>query len=307
MLQNCVRAPPLVIPGLVHEAYLAGSRHTAVTPTLIKSEVDGDEVDLKWEAIGSSVYSVTASGSLVITGWANGKPKYDYNRFHVLCSCPDGVRQHESSSAERLYVCKHAKSALDSVCDREAAKSLQVKKAAMIAKHEEERKRRVAYLEEQRSEQEKILPNERARIEYGLSKYSDGEIVKMVKEAANSVEGLQALVKIFPSTVMPAKKSIKCGRCKKIYDPQIKSDLICREEHPDDRVSTEWDGSKKSWMHCRRCDKTFGLNGFYSWGKRRRDEPEEEGDYCYETTHVPVDEFDEENDPILAGLEDEDY
>lgn len=298
-----------VIPGLVREAYTAGSRHAAGTPTLVKSNIDGNTVDFEWEAMGSSVYSVTAKGSLVISDWVNCEPVYDCNKFCVICSCPDGVRQHENTlcSPDRLYVCKHAKSALDSVCDPEAGKSTQANKVAMVAEHKEKQKIRAEYLESQHLEQEKVLPNERARIEYGLSKRSDEEIVKMVKEASKTVEGLQALVKIFPHTEMPARKSIQCGRCKQVYDPQVKSDLICREEHPDDKVKTEWDGSKKSWSKCRRCDKTFGLDGFHSWGKRRRDDPEEEGDYCYETAHVPMDEFDEENDPILGSLDDTDY
>ena len=40
-------------------------------------------------------------------------------------------------------------------------------------------------------------------------------------------------------------------------------------------------------LHCRRCGKDFGLDGFHSWGKRGRNDPEEEGDYCFETTHIP--------------------
>ena len=106
---------------------------------------------------------------------------------------------------------------------------------------------------------------------------------------------------------MPPKKSIRCGRCKNEYDPQVKSDLICREEHPDDRVKRCWDTSKKSWSHCRRCDKTFYLDGYSSWGKRRRDDPEEEGRYCYEMTHVPDDEYDGGNDLIIEGFDYSDY
>jgi hypothetical protein len=105
---------------------------------------------------------------------------------------------------------------------------------------------------------------------------------------------------------MPHKKTIRCGRCKKEYDPQYKSGLIFREDHPRDQVSDQWDTSKKSWEHWRRCDKTFNLNGYHSWGKRGRYEPEDQGDYCYETTHVPDEEYDAVNDPILASLGDYD-
>eukprot|EP00563_Minutocellus_polymorphus_P020753 CAMPEP_0197715744 /NCGR_PEP_ID=MMETSP1434-20131217/856_1 /TAXON_ID=265543 /ORGANISM="Minutocellus polymorphus, Strain CCMP3303" /LENGTH=70 /DNA_ID=CAMNT_0043299953 /DNA_START=29 /DNA_END=242 /DNA_ORIENTATION=- len=69
-----------------------------------------------------------------------------------------------------------------------------------------------------------------------------------------------------------------------------------------------WDTSKKSWEHCRRCGKDFALDGFHSWGKRRRDDPETEGPYCYETTHVPGKEgYDANNDPIMEGMDDIDY
>lgn len=61
-------------------------------------------------------------------------------------------------------------------------------------------------------------------------------------------------------------------------------------------ANTNWDTSKKSWQHCRQCDETFGLDGYHSSGKRRRDDPEEEGDYCYEVQHIPLAEFDPEKD-----------
>ena len=101
------------IPGLVRGDYVAGSRHTAGTPQLIRSEVnDGDEsVDFRWQAVGSSIYTVTAQGAL--TGSDDG-----VNDFKVICSCPDGDSQRAASrTSNRRYVCKHAKAALDSVID----------------------------------------------------------------------------------------------------------------------------------------------------------------------------------------------
>eukprot|EP00985_Skeletonema_marinoi_P031377 scaffold37673_cov136-Skeletonema_marinoi.AAC.3 len=53
------------IPGLVKEAYIAGSWHSAGTPELIRSEVvNGTVVDFQWRAVGSAVYSVTAKGEI---------------------------------------------------------------------------------------------------------------------------------------------------------------------------------------------------------------------------------------------------
>mmetsp|Transcript_36823 Transcript_36823/g.66210 ORF Transcript_36823/g.66210 Transcript_36823/m.66210 type:complete len:303 (-) Transcript_36823:195-1103(-) len=298
-----------IIPGLVKEAYTPGSRHSVGTPELIKSNVKCDEVDFAWKAVGSSIYSVTAKGSLVITAWDNRGPKYDGNKFIVLCSCPDGVRQNEqnTTSIDTLYVCKHAKAALDSVCDPEAKKVIGEKKEVMVQKQKELQAERVKYRIAQSVEQDERLPGERERILYGLSKRSDAEIAKLVKDSTTTVEGLEALGKLFPTSVMPPKKSVRCGRCEKEYDPQLKSDLICREEHPYDRVKKCWDTSKKSWDHCRRCGKTFNLDGYHSWGKRRRDDPEDEGEFCYETTHVPNDEYDEDGDHIIDGLDNSDY
>ena len=255
----------------------------------------------------SSVYSVTATGSVVIQEWNDLGPRFDYSQFTVVCSCPDGSRQLDCSDSDTLYVCKHAKSALDSVCDPKATKSLQQTRKDKIARYKEEKAQREEYLMDQRREQDKLFPGERERIDHGLSKRTDKEIAKLVKQSVQTVEGLEALVKLFPPSVMPAKKSIVCGRCKQVYDPQVQSDLICREEHPFDRVRTEWNGSKKSWDHCRRCDKTFNLNGFNTWGKRRRDDPQEEGEYCYETTHVPQDEYNESKDLVLSNLDNSDY
>jgi hypothetical protein len=298
-----------IIPGLVREAYTRGSWHSAAIPELIKSNVEGNEVDFAWKAVGSSIYSVTAKGSLVTTDWDASGPKFDRKKFTVICSCPDSAGQNERNtmSIDTLYVCKHAKAALDSVCDPEATKNIVEIKEAKIQEQKVHQAERANYLRVQRVKQDERLPGERERIQYGLSKRSDAEIAKIVKKGAATVKGLEALGKLFPASIMPPKKVIRCGRCEKEYDPQVKSDLICREEHPDDRVRQCWDTSKKSWDHCRRCDKTFNLDGYHSWGKRRRDDPEEEGEYCYETRHVPDEEYDEANDPIIAGLHNSDF
>ena len=41
--------------------------------------------------------------------------------------------------------------------------------------------------------------------------------------------------------------------------------------------------------------------------RAKRDDPEDEGPYCYETTHVPEEEYDADNDPIMENLDNSDY
>lgn len=283
-----------VIPGLFSEVYTPGSRHIAPTPQLRTSNVDGNEVYFEWIASGSNMmYHVTAKGSIVISSWdGRGCPIFDRNAFSVVCSCPDGDRQNvaNSTSLHTLSVCKHAKAALDSVCDPNATKKIAGNKKAKIEEQQS-----------QRAEQDQRFSGERERIEYGLSKRSDAEIVKLLKERAGTVDGLEALSKLFPASVMQPKKSIRCGRCKKEYDPQVRKDLVCREEHPDDSVSTEWESSKKSYSHCSRCGKSFGHDGYHSWGCDNDD-----GYFCFESTHVPENEYDKDKDPIVAEFDDSD-
>lgn len=212
----------LIIPGLFKEVYVAGSRHSAGAPELIRSNVDDDNtVSFEWKAVGSSVYTIIAKGSVTIVGWdVHGHPKFD--SFEVECSCPDGERQRTISQQRgKLYVCKHAKAALDSVVDPNGKANFEAQKRG----HMEEATR-------QKRLQEEELPGERARIEHGLSKRSADEIVTIIKERVMTVEGLEALVTLFPPDVMPAKTTQKCGRCKKEYDPNIQSELICRLSIP---------------------------------------------------------------------------
>jgi len=109
----------------VREVYIAGSRHSANTPQLIRSEVNDDtSVDFEWQAVGSSIYRVTAKGML--TGSS-------IDAFKVVCSCPDGDRQRDASRiSKKLYVCKHGKAALDSVID--TARRISQTKEVMPAK-----------------------------------------------------------------------------------------------------------------------------------------------------------------------------
>lgn len=288
-------ASNLFIPGLVKSVYNAGSRHSAPVPTRVRSDVQESISDFEWEAEGNSVYRVTAKGSIVAK--SESDTAFDFNAFRVNCTCPDGARQSLLSlQTKRLYVCKHAKAALDSVIDPGAEKALHARRQEQIEQAKITRAKRAEEEKRIKEEQERDLPGERKRIEYGLEKLTGEEIVAILKNQAKTVEGLKALAQVFTSDVMPTRKEEQCGRCNETYDPQIPADRICRIEHPDSRVSQKWDTSKKSWQHCRQCDKTFGLDGYHSSGKRRRDDPEEEGDYCYEGEHIPASEFDPEID-----------
>ena len=149
----------------------------------------------------------------------------------MVCSCPDGDRQRDASRiSKKLYVCKHGKAALDSVIDtatQDKSNAERKQRAAKAAHKGAEQHQK--YIEEQRTIQNRDMPGERERIEYGLSKRSDRDIVNLIKGASKTVEGLEALTKIFPKEVMPTKRTVICGRCEKEYDPQVSGDDICRE------------------------------------------------------------------------------
>ena len=106
------------IPNLTKELYTAGSRHTAPLPKLIKSHVDGQNFDFEWKAKGSQgkSYEVWARGCIKNKSWKG---------MSLYCECPDYGEQYfntEETGWRILYVCKHLKAALDSVCDNQPAK-----------------------------------------------------------------------------------------------------------------------------------------------------------------------------------------
>lgn len=243
-----------VIPGLVPEVYIPGSIYDAPTPTLIRSHVsDGGGVDFEWHASGTQVYSVTAAGSVVISGWnARGEPVFDAHMFSVECSCPSGQEQLASNEEEgRIFVCKHAESALTSVFDLGAREAIEVLRKTHA---EEEATQRKVWEDE--------LPGERERIEHGLTKLSAEKIFELLKKTMKTVDGLRALVCVFPSDIMPPKKELTCGRCTMQYDPQFVSSRSCKIEHPYENTSTEWDESKKSWLFCSRCENLLASTVF---------------------------------------------
>ena len=102
-----------------------------------------------------------------------------------------------SRISKKLYVCKHGKAALDSVIDTatQDKSNAERKRAVKAAKEAEQHQK---YLEEQRTIQNRDMPGERERIEYGLSKRSDRIIVILTKVPSKTLEGLKALKKNIP-------------------------------------------------------------------------------------------------------------
>ena len=99
-----------------------------------------------------------ATGSVKVLSW-NDNESPVYGGLSVECTCPDGVRQKTASIRGRLYVCKHAAAALESVADKGAPSMLE---AAI--------KKRKYDMEESRRIQEAVMPGERQRIEHGIVK-----------------------------------------------------------------------------------------------------------------------------------------
>lgn len=276
------------IPGLVPEAFTVMSRNQCSAPTLLSSSVKGrGTVDFKWEVSGSSVYEITAKGKLRLKEWKDRQPVYE--GLIVKCSCPDGLRQHVANLQDGgTRVCKHGAAALNSVIDAAASARLQETKDAAIVEQQQKARKDVIKLEEQRQTQDSLLPGERERLEHGLTSRQPADIVAILLNKIESVEGLRAAAELFSREDMPPPVRRRCRRCRKTYDPQIPTQRICRVPHPEDMVCREWEGSKQSWMECAACGKTFDLRGFFVNGKRRRDDPFDEGPYCFEGEHDEI-------------------
>ena len=287
------RASMNVIPGLVPAAYRAGSFNTAPTPELVSATTTAAGVEFEWQAKGSSVYSITASGSLRAEG--DG-----FVGLKVECSCPDGQRQ-KLASLQRgtIIVCKHGFAALNSVQDPEAVATAVASAKRQKVEAAEREKQAKQQQEEQRRLQEAEMPGERARIEYGLKSLSAQDVVKQLSTAAQRLDGLRHLSALFPPSKMPTPSVQHCVRCDTDYDPQFASQRVCRVEHPHDACRTMWEGSKKSWQECSRCGKTFGCDGMHSWDRRA---VEDQGEWCFEGEHT-TDEAVVEDE----GWDDEDH
>ena len=294
------------IPGLVQEMYIAASVHTAPTPTLVKSNITRVSlIDFEWHAHGSKVYKVTAIGSISLIK--------SRNTFKVRCTCPSGAEQHmrnETREREVINVCKHAKSALDSVLDISALDGLEDRKQAAEAQNLIDDEHLKEHQKAVKQQQEKELPGERTRIGYGLHKLTAKEVVEILEKKLETVAGLHDLTQVFPVDVMPQKKNEQCARCNNIYDPQIRSDrMMCRITHPCDKVQTEWDGSSRSWSHCRQCSKDFDFDGFHRRRKRGRNDVPlyDGGEFCWKGEHVSMADFDPETDPGVFDQDVDDY
>lgn len=165
------------IPGLVHDVYIKGSRHSAPTPVLKKADVNeySGEVNFEWKAYGTRTYKVIAKGKLE---WEK-----KYKGLEVECSCPDADRQAYNrlqSDTDNFFVCKHAAAALDDVIDT------------------------IVDEEEQLQQEMEFVPGrEHDRIEYALRNMSACDIVDILKEKIKNVEGLKAVAAVLTSDVAP--------------------------------------------------------------------------------------------------------
>lgn len=272
------------IPGLVPQAFTRGSRHTAPVPTLDTAELDEEtgECNFKWEAKGSlGSYEITAVGRLIMEVDSYGKPVG--RGLKVTCSCPDGQRQAaEALDQNRIIVCKHGTAALESVLDEEAIAQFQTNLIRLQRQREEKASKQKDLEEAAKAEQERTMPGERSRIEYGLKAMTHDEIQKHLEDSCKTVEGLRCMAVLFPQSIMPSPQTKTCVRCHKKYDERYADQRVCRVEHPSEHCNTKWDGSKISWQHCYRCDNDFDVPDCY-YGRNR---PYDSGKWCFEGEHT---------------------
>lgn len=262
------KRPRTVIPLLSDSHFCRGSRHDAPTPKLVDFDLrDDGAVTVEWRATGSSTYAVTARGKVCVTVDASGRVQR--GGLDVQCSCPDGERQRSTTSS----LCKHAYAATQSVLDPDADDAI-----------ERLRSRAAAAARAVEAAQDTELPGERGRITNALDRLPPKEVVQLVRDSLRSIDGLRAIAAhIFPPEIAPAPNVLHCLRCDEDFDPAFAGRNACKMLHPDDFVKTCWDGSKKSWRHCRRCDANFHLDGFHSCGKQSMSD---DGEYCFQGEHT---------------------
>ena len=207
---------------------------------------------------GESEYQIKAQGNLE-SGW-----KCD-------CTCPSGKRLSQSKAKPQsqpkappevvVEVCKHAYSALSSVCDpRYSASQL-------------EREHRAASDEEEKEEEKEELENSaRERLYSILTTLNPEEVDSILKDSMMSTEGLSALEVIFPVGFDPMPLR-ECLRCEMVVDPDLEPD--CAREHLESR--TVWNGSEAGYKVCHKCNATFGAFGGM--------EIEDAGPICYQGSH----------------------
>ena len=283
------------IPGLGAAAYTVGSWNKAPAPTLLRSEVTAAGFDFEWRASGTAVYTVTAKGGFRKSAASPGGVQLDELKVH--CSCPDGAKQRVATAAAgKLFVCKHGAAALSTVQDpavrAEEAKQaqlqaqLQAKQAQLQAQL---RAKEAAKLAAERATQDKEMPGERERVEYGLKQRDAAAVVELLLAQLRTVDGLRAAATLFPPAVFPPAAIRHCRRCGKDYDLNIAAQRVCQVEHPSEEVSTRWEDSKHCYDECGKCGKTFNLDGYSSFSRRKAD-PVDDGPFCWEGEHKGEDE-----------------
>ncbi len=67
-------------------------------------------------------------------------------------------------------------------------------------------------------------------------------------------------------------------------------------EHSGEHVSRQWDDPKHSYSECSICGKTLHLDGYSSFGRKRKKDPYKQGQYCWEGEHVDDGDGDGNND-----------
>ena len=132
--------------------------------------------------------------------------------------------------------------------------------------------------------QDEELPGERERVTNALDRLPPETIVRLLRDSLRSLDGLRAVAShVLPPEAAPTPNVLRCLRCDESFDPAFAGRKSCKVQHPDACVHTDWESSKRSWDHCRRCDATFNLNGFHSWGRHN---VSDDGEWCFEGEHT---------------------
>jgi hypothetical protein len=268
------------IPGLGKQAFVKGSWHQTPTPTLLRSAVSSDRIDFEWSAHGTQVYQVTAKAALCRSDCDSGGVQLE--ALDVRCSCPDGVKQHLATVVEgKLHVCKHAAAALTAALDP----TMGVREVEHAKLREQHRLKQQELMAAERVKQDVEMPGERARIEHGLKNLEADKVVLLIRSGLSTLDGLRAAAVLFPRDVFQPPSIRHCQRCGEDYDLNIPAQRVCRLTHPHDHVSRQWSDSKHSYSECSKCGKTFDLDGYSSFGRKRKQDPYEQGPYCWEGEH----------------------
>ena len=137
----------------------------------------------------------------------------------------------------------------------------------------------------ERHKQDVDMPGERARIEHGLENVEADKVVLLIRSRLSTLDGLRAAAVLFPRDVFQLPCIRHCLRCGEDYDLNIPAQRVCRLTHPHDHVSRQWSDSKHSYSECSKCGKTFDLDRYSSFGRKRKQDPYEQGPYCWEGEH----------------------